>query len=379
MRVGFVSTYPPIECGIATYTQYLTEALREAQVDTYIVGHLGGAGPRVFPVFDYEDENLAERAFSAMMRLTPDVVHVQHEFGLFGRHYGVNAVPLLIKFRLIGVPVVVTLHTVYARIEPAHRILLENLLTNADAAIVHEPYQREALHQAFGGRFDAKLHVIPHGARIVDPDPQARRRLGLPEGRPILLMIGYFRPSKRFERIVDLFPRVVERVPEALLVVAGKIRGKEFIEYREMLFERIRTSPVRDRIVLIRGQLAQDTFDRILSAADVVALPYEINAQSGILAHCLAFGRPVVASATESMRRALGDSGAGVTCSTDDEFVEAIAGFLRDPARRRECGEAARRYVRERIGWPKVAQEHLALYRRLTGYEAIEPNVLVVD
>ncbi|NOY46469.1 MAG: glycosyltransferase [Deltaproteobacteria bacterium] len=379
MRVGVISTYPPIECGVATYTQYLTEALRASSVDVYVVGHLGSSGPRVFPVFDYEDEDLPERAFSAMMRLTPDVVHVQHEFGMYGRHHGVNAVPLLLRFRLLGVPLVVTLHTVYARIDPPHRILLENILTNADAAIVHEPYQRDALHREFGGRFDGKIRVIPHGARLVDPDPDARRRLGLPEDRPIVLMIGYFRPSKRFERIVDLFPRVVERVPDALLVVAGKIRGQEFLEYRDMLFERIRSSPVRDQIVLIRGQLAQETFDRILSAADVVALPYEINAQSGVLAHCLAFGRPVVTSDTESMRRALADSGAGLVCANDDEFVEAISRLLGDPALRERCGEAARRHVRERIAWPLVAARHLDLYRRLVGYEAIEPNVLVVD
>ena len=379
MRVGMISTHPPIECGIATYTQYLVQALRERSVDVYVVGHLGSSGPQVFPAFDYEDEDLPERAYSAMMRLTPDVVHIQHEFALYGRHHGVNVVPLILRFRLLGVPVVVTLHTVYPEIDRPHRIILENILRNADAAIVHDAYQKDALDRALGDDLTARVRVIPHGARLVERDPDARRKLGLPQDRPILLMIGYFRPSKRFELVVDLFPRIRQEVPDALLVIAGKIRGQEFMEYRDMLFDRIRRSPARDRIVLIRGQLAQDTFDRILSAADAVVLPYRVNSQSGILAHCLAFGVPVVASETESMRRVLVDSGAGITCRTDDALAEAIVRVLRDEALRAELSAKARAYVRERIAWPRVAELHADLYWDLVGYRDLEPNMLVVD
>ncbi len=379
MRIGMISTYPPIECGIATYTQYLVDALRGASLDVYVVGHLGGAGPQVFPVFDYEDDNLPERAFSAMTRLTPDVVHVQHEFALYGRHFGVNVVPLLVKFRLIGVPTAVTLHTVYRPVEGAHRVLLENVLLNADAVVVHDPFQRDALADALGPAAADKVRVIPHGVRLVTPDPDARRRLGLPGDKRILLMIGYFRPSKRFELLVDLFPRILERLPDALLVIAGKIRGKEFLDYREELFDRIRRSPARDRIVLIRGQLAQDTFDRILSAADAVALPYRINSQSGILAHCLAFGRPVVASDTPSMERILTAAGAGFVCRSDDDYVDAAVRLLGDPDLRDRCSRAARAHVREHLAWPRIAGLHADLYRDLSGCRDLEPNTLVVD
>ncbi len=379
MRIGMISTYPPIECGIATYTQYLVEALRDRSLDVYVVGHLGGSGQQVFPVFDYEDDGLAERAFSAMTRLTPDLVHVQHEFALYGKHLGVNVVPLLIQFRLIGVPTVVTLHTVYRPVKRDHRILLENILVNTRAAIVHDPYQKEAIAEAFGPDLASKVRVIPHGARLVTPDRDARRKLGLPEDRRILLLIGYFRPSKRFELIVDLFPRILERQPDALLVIAGKIRGREFIEYRDMLFDRIRRSPARDRIVLIRGQLAQETFDRILSAADVVALPYQINSQSGILAHCLAFGKPVVTSDTESMRRTLAESGAGIVCRDEEDFLEAVTRLLGNEGYREELSRNALAYVRNGIAWPLVAGTHADLYRDLVGYQDLEPNILVVD
>lgn len=100
MRIGFIPSYPPIECGIATYTQYLTDALRDKKMDIYVVSHRGGSGKNVFTAFDYEDGDLAEKVFSMMTRLTPDIVHIQHEFGLYGKHYGVSVIPLILKFRL---------------------------------------------------------------------------------------------------------------------------------------------------------------------------------------------------------------------------------------------------------------------------------------
>lgn len=49
MRIGFISTYPPIECGIATYSKFLTDALRDLRQDVYVVSHFGGVARRYFP------------------------------------------------------------------------------------------------------------------------------------------------------------------------------------------------------------------------------------------------------------------------------------------------------------------------------------------
>jgi glycosyltransferase involved in cell wall biosynthesis len=201
----------------------------------YIISHYGGKGEKVFPSFDYEDGDLSEKAFNAMVRFTPDVVHIQHEFGLFGKNFGVNVIPLIINFNLVGIPVVTTLHTVYREIPESHKIILRNICLNSDKIIVHETYQKGILKNHFDFINDDKIHVIPHGARELDPIPHARKKLGLPSGKPILLMIGYFRPSKNFERIIDILPEIINHVPDALLVIAGKIRGKEHLDYRRCI------------------------------------------------------------------------------------------------------------------------------------------------
>jgi len=379
MRVGFISTYPPIECGIATYTKYLSDALREKHIDIYVVSHLGGSGPQVFPCFDYEDGDLAERAFSMMVRFTPDVVHIQHEFNLFGRYEGVSVIPLIIQFRLIGIPVVTTLHTVYAGMTENQMVILKSIFANSERVIIHEPYQEQLLRKAMDEDLMAKIRVIPHGAREVELVPDAKKVLGLPQDKKIILLIGYFRPSKNFELAVDIFPEILELYPDAILVVAGKIRGKEYRDYRNMLFRKIADSPRTNSIYLIRGQLPQDVFDTILSAADVVVLPYRISSQSGILAHCLAFGKPIVTSSTEAMKEALKKSGAGLTCDDHSQFVENIAHILSDNEKARELSQNAINFVRDVISWSRVAKQHLGTYKALMDIPEVQSHVITVD
>lgn len=379
MRIGMISTYPPIECGIATYTQYLTEALRMERNDIYLVAHVGSSGRQVFPCFDYEDGDLAQKAYSTMVRFTPDVVHIQHEFGLFGKFAGVSVVPLILRFRLTGIPVVATLHTVYRDPPEAHQMILRSILLHANRIIVHEDFQKEILIQAAPFADPSHIHVVPHGARELDPVPDARAQLNLPADRKIILMIGYFRPSKNFELIVDLLPRILQAYPGAVLVVAGKTRGNEHLQYRRHLLGKIRQSPVNDHIYLIRGQLKQQTFDTILSAADVMVLPYTINSQSGILAHAFAFGRPIVASSSGAMKGILERSGAGLVSENKDQFVDNIVKILSDEALAARLSANARRYVRDCIGWSRIARAHMRVYQGFIDNAFLESRTIWVE
>ncbi len=379
MRIGFISSFPPVECGIATYAQFLTEALRELHQDVYIVSHIGGVGKQVFPVFDYEDEDLAHKAFSTMIRFTPDVVHIQHEFGLYGKFYGMQIIPLILRFRLTGIPVVTTLHTIYRQMEEAHRILLQNIISNSNEVIVHEHFQKEILLQNIAGMAAEHIHVIEHGAREAEPVPDAKQKLGLPTDRKIILLIGYFRPSKNFELIVRLMPEIIKRTPEAILVIAGKVRGQEYRDYRAMLFKMIENSPVKDHIFVIRGQLKQDVFDTILSAADVVVLPYKINSQSGILAHSLAFARPVVVSESGSMKEVMKRSGAGMVSRNEKDYVQNITRILQDEKLARQFSLNAIKYVKNRISWTLVAKRHLHIYQGLLEEPMLESRTIRVE
>jgi hypothetical protein len=58
MRIGIISTFPLIECGIGTYTSYLVEKLRKLHIEVYIVSQIGAGGEKVYPAFNATDGDL---------------------------------------------------------------------------------------------------------------------------------------------------------------------------------------------------------------------------------------------------------------------------------------------------------------------------------
>lgn len=362
MRIGFVSTYPPIECGIATYTQALHTALRGMRNETFVVSQIGAQGDAVFPVYQPDDPTLAANIFSTSASMTPDAMHIQHEYGLFGSQMGVAVAELILRYRLANIPVVTTLHTVYEELDREQEIVLRRIVDESDAVIVHEQYQKETLVRYFGHA--DRVHVIEHGIREVETVPDAKRKLEL-DGKKVIMLCGYFRPTKGYHRVLDFLPAMSERDDDVVLVIAGKIRGFEAQEYQRQFFTRVNESSVADRIVFLRGQFPQHTFDTILSAADVVVLPYEKGAQSGMMAQCFAFGRPVVASDLKAFRLLLQRSGGGIVCTSDDEYVDAILRILNDDQYRSELQGNIRDYVDGRAGWSHIAQQHVDVYHKV--------------
>ena len=361
MRVGFVSTYPPAECGIATYTQYLREALNPAEHESFVICQAGGAGAGVFPLW-HPGQRFSENVFGTATRMTPDVVHIQHEYGLFGSQHGAEIVDLLLRLRLAGVPRVVTLHTVYETITDAQRMVLRHVVEDASAVIVHEAYQKRTLVREFGAA--AKIHVIEHGIREARPVPRAKERLGL-AGKKVVLMCGYFRRTKGFDEAVNFFPQVAEACDDAVLVMAAKIRGTEEQDVQADLYAALDAMPYGDRVRYFRGQFPQYTLDALLSAADCVVMPYRAGAQSGMLSQCLAFGAPVVASDLKAFRDVLGRTGGGLVCDDPADYGDAILRVLNEPGLAANLRRNARAYIRDTGGWSRVMERHLAVYEPL--------------
>jgi len=366
MRILFISSYPPVECGIATYTQYLTDELKREKRgnEVYIVSHYGGHGDKVFPAFDYKDRDLYVKAFDTAMRFTPDIVHVEHEFGLFGIHEGINILPLIQLLKMNDVPVVVTLHTVYNNWTKCQKYITGNILKFADDIIVHEPFQLDTIKGAFTGIDLDKISVIPHGVRRVKRIANAKKLLKVNPEDKVVLLIGYFRPSKRLDMIVDIFPEILEEVPNARLIVAGKTRLNEFLDYRDYFFKKINNSSAIDRILELRGQFPQNVFDGILSAADVIPLPYQINSQSGIFAHCLAFNVPTVCSDNPSMRRIIKESKGGFVAKNKDEFIKKIVRILKDDNLANSMQGNIQKFVSRTCSWEVVADKTMGIYHK---------------
>ena len=262
---------------------------------------------------------------------------------------------------MAGLPVAVTLHTVRNPMPREDQIVLKNIVQDSSVVIVHERLQKEILEEVFSN--PGNIRVIPHGVRDIRPVPGARKLLGVEKYKTALLA-GYYRPSKRFERIVNFWPEVVDRCPDALLILAGKMRNISNSDYCRTLMKIVGESPVRDNILVLRGQFPQHTFDTIISGADCMLLPYEAGAQSGILSNAAAFGVPVVTSDLESFEQWTRESGAGLSAHSDEEYVDYICQVLEDRSLQKKLKKNMKEYIRPML-WDAVSLMHHKVYNEI--------------
>jgi len=364
MRIAVISTYPPIECGIGTYTQFLTDELKKTENEIIIVSQHGAKGHSTFPSYNVDDPNPAKNIFDITMKLTPDIVHIQHEYGLYGELDGIAILDLIHRFKSSNIPTIATFHTIFKIPEFRREYILKIMCRDLDGIIVHEKSHIGYLTTIYGCE-PKKIYLIPHGSRLVKPILNAKKSLNM-DGKKVIILFGYFRKTKEFDKLIDIFPQILKKVPEAYLVIAAKARKNEFNTYKNYIYERVVNLPdhVKQNVEILRGQFPQHTFDTILNAADIAVFPYSLGAQSGTLAHALAYGIPVVTSDLPAFENIVKKSGGGYIAKNNVDYINNIVRLLTDDELRQRCSKNVLLYVKNEISWKIVAEKTLAVYNK---------------
>jgi len=125
-------------------------------------------------------------------------------------------------------------------------------------------------------------------------------------------------------------------------------------------------SRAKDKIKVLLGPFPEQSFDLILSSADVAVLPYIEGAQSGIMAQCLAFAKPmVVSSDTQALVDTIQKTRSGLVADTNAELTEAIIKILTDKNLAKEFSDYAGRYVEKHLSWQIVSSKHMTVYNKV--------------
>jgi glycosyltransferase involved in cell wall biosynthesis len=376
VKIAWLSSWPPRHCGIATYSAELVEALRHEGNEIHIICHSDGGEPgerNVYPVIDSEHHGWDEAVYETVKRIKPDIVHIQHEFGLYrtSSDYAGGLFRPLFRWKTEGKPpVVVTYHSVYTELSFMISTYMDVVQRLVDAGIVHAEYQWAYLHTNLGRIVD-NVYVIPHGASAgkTVSKSEAREKLGL-TGRRVLGMLGWFTPTKGFHRVLSMWSEISGHLgSDAVLVLAGDARlgDPNQVEYKAKLMEIVENSKAGDNIKLLSGSFTPQQYDRILASFDAMVMPYTFASQSGNLAHSFSLGVPVVASGLEGLRAEIEASGAGIAVGPEDdtELKRAIITIMKDDALRAAYSKRALRYVRTSVGWSITARKHMKIYKRV--------------
>jgi glycosyltransferase involved in cell wall biosynthesis len=367
-RIGFVSTYPPTLCGLATFTAALSAELVRTGVDASVIRLVEspqGSQPR--PGVDVVAELVAGDARSAAEAVgllnDTDIAILQHEYGVYGGPDGDEIVQLLTA---LTVPSVVVLHTVLIAPTPHQRTVLEQVVSLADAVVTMTATARDRL--AAGYAVDmAKVTVIPHGAPAI-------RTAHLPTfrtGQPTILTWGLIGPGKGIEWAVEAMAQLGDIVPVPRYVVAGQTHPKVLLHegeaYRSRLQSRIHELGL-GHVVTLDGQYRHATaLAELVDAADIVLLPYDSTDQvtSGVLIEAVAALKPVIATGFPHATELLGDgSGLLVPHKDPDAIAAGLRALLTEPGLAAGMTKASGVAAPELL-WPAVAERYRRLADRL--------------
>jgi len=318
-----------------------------------------------------KDAGWDQDLFDAIGKIDPDVVHIQHEYGLYlyNEDYSAGLLRPFFRWKVeSGIPIVVTYHSVYTVLDRPEAIYMDVALKLTNAAIVHEEYQKNNLPVNIG-RVPDNVYVIPHGAKDVKPFKHSKEEYGLKD-KKVVGLIGWWEPNKGFERVVKVWPKIRKRVgSKAVLVVAGDARpGSSSGQiYKPKLLKAIEKSSARKSIKVITGSFTPEDYDKVLSTFDLMVLPYSRASQSGNLAHAFALGIPCVATAMEGLKAEIEASKAGMTVPLNDdmELMNAITHIMKHDEMRKRYAKNAAKYVTKQLKWSIVARKHVALYKKL--------------
>ncbi|WP_210359091.1 glycosyltransferase family 4 protein [Sphingomonas beigongshangi] len=373
-HIALIGNFPPRRCGIATFTADLRNALAQVAPDTTLTTiAMNDPGMRhLYPAeVGYEiaqdDAGAYLAAADHLNALNPDVVCVQHEFGIFGGDAGSYLLPMLERLRA---PIVTTLHTILTRPNPAQKRAMEALVERSSRLVAMTEMGRTILTRDMG-LADSKISVIPHGIPDVPfLDPAFHKhRFGL-DGRRVILTFGLLSPNKGIEVMIDGLSRLVKDHPDLVYVVLGATHphlvAREGERYRDQLEARVRDLGLANHVRFVNEYVDAPTLQAWLSACDIYVTPYLSEAQitSGTLAYAVGLGKAVISTPYWHAQELLADRrGQLVPFASPEALAGAIGAVLSDRSLCDELRRNAYQAGREMI-WPVVAERYTTLFQR---------------
>ena len=375
LRIAYVSSYPPRECGIATFCQDLVTSTKGAD----------GAGEPMIIAMESAQDN---QAYERPVTLTVDdktpldyeaaadyingssakLVCLQHEFGIFG---GTEERSLYLFLNRLEKPLVATLHTVTPRPTQARIGLMRELSWRADRLVVMNRIAKDLLVHEYGISA-RKVIMIHHGAPEfprAEKEP-AKARLGL-EGRTVMSTFGLVSRGKGIEYALEALPQVVARYPEVLYLIIGKthpsVQRYEKESYRDELCRRIAELGLENNVRFINHYLTKAEIIEYLAATDIYVTPYLNPEQitSGTMAYAVAAGKAIV-STPYLYARFLLEEGRGILVDFRDGagLAEAFGRILDNPALQHHLENLTYSYGRGML-WSVVGRQYMNLYRQV--------------
>ena len=380
--IHFVSSYPPRECGIATFTKDLVTAVNGGK-NLGLECRIAAMNENLYSRYNYPpevnaqiDQDDRESYLIAAEKLNRSsktkVVCLQHEFGLFGGAFGEYIIPFLEELQK---PVVTTFHSVLPgpKIERHRKYVVKKICEKSAKVVSISGYGKEILAKQYCIP-EEKIAVIPHGVPSIPfrEEEKAKKELGL-HGRIVLSTFGLMDRRKGIHFAIRALPRIIEHYPDTIYLVIGEthpvVRKKFGESYRNYLRKLVNELNLKDNVQFENRFLALDELCKYLQATDVYITPYYDPNQisSGTLAYAVGSGTACVATpflyAKDVLRHGRGMI---VKFKSSKCLADAVNKILANRQLRLRLERNAFNYTRG-WNWPAIGGTYIELFNQICG------------
>lgn len=375
--IAFISDYIPRQCGIATFTHDLCEAVAAQGGKKYDVFTMAmNDVPEGYP---YPDRVRFEirQSVQADYKLAADYLNIhgtttvclQHEYGIFGGTCGANILGLLRRLRR---PLVSTLHTVLKEPNDQQMLVMKEVGELSSRLVVMSDIAHGLLHEVYGIPSE-KIVTIPHGipdVPFVDPN-FFKDQFGV-EGKKVLFTFGLLSPGKGIEYVIEALPAIVKKHPEVVYILLGAthphVKRESGEEYRNGLRRRANELGLKNNVIFVNRFVQLQELCEYLGAADIYVTPYlgENQITSGTLAYAIGAGKATVSTPYWYATELLADGRGRLVPFRDAEAIAKEVNYLLDnETELHAMRKRAYTYSRAMI-WKRVAQAYINVFREAT-------------
>jgi glycosyltransferase involved in cell wall biosynthesis len=382
--LAMLGSYTPRQCGIATFTKDLHDALAvELSPGSLVVVAMDDQGGD----YDYPAEvrfQIPQHKQSAylppadMLNINQiDVCLIQHEYGIFGGNDGSHVLDFARDLRM---PIITTLHTVLPSPSAGQRAVLREICRVSDRVVVMSRSAHQILTDVYGANPE-RIAYIPHGipdVPFVDPN-YYKDQFGV-EGKKVILTFGLLGPGKGIEVVLRAMPMVVAKHPDAVYIILGAthphIVRKEGHAYRHSLERLVEELGIENNVLFHNRYVSQEELNGYIGVADIYVTPYPNPQQitSGTLAYAMGAGKPVVATPYLYAKEMLGEGrGRLFDFGNSEALAEQLVSLFDDETERSAIRTRAYKFARPMV-WKEVARSYLGLANTVLAERALFPK-----
>lgn len=375
MKIAFVATYPPRQCGIGTFTHSLAHAMKNIQNhenEIIVIAMTNDHETYVFPSEvkltiqqDHQSDYLA--AADYINRSGAEVCILEHEFGIYGGQSGVYILPLLHR---LNIPLISTLHTILETPSYNEKAILKQICKMSDRLVVMSNKAIQFLKDIYEVP-SSKIIKIEHGLPDFHYDKEKSRTELKLNNKKLLFTFGFVGRNKGIETVIKALPKIIEKHPEVFYLVLGKTHpnvfrsaGEEYRNYLQLVIKNLKLS---NHVLLLNEFAKEKKLFKYLAACDIYITPYVNEAQitSGTLTYAMGSGCAVVSTPYWHAAELLTENKGRLFDFKDEDGLVKILNELLDQPKLLETIQQKAATYGKNIIWPKIGQRYFELAEHL--------------